>query len=50
MADEDASTVVVLATVLVLGGMGGEKRSATLIEVNGRGDGEGPWSRMDGGE
>ena len=49
VADEDASTVVVSANVAVEG-TGGEKRRATLIEANGRGDGEGVWRRVDGGE
>lgn len=49
VADEDASTVVVSANVAVEG-TGGEKRRATLIEANGRGDGEGAWRRVDGGE
>ena len=47
VADEDASTV---SANVAVEGTGGEKRRATLIEANGRGDGEGAWRRVDGGE
>ena len=48
VADVDASAVV--SANVAVEGTPGEKQRATLIEANGRGDGEGPWWMVHGGE